>query len=62
MPKILEIKAEGDDLWVRIGKIGDLESGCALWSPEEQKRAKRSSYNLGYDTAIAGEPKDIYYE
>lgn len=62
MPKIAEIKEIDGDVWVRIGKPGEFESGIAIYTPEEYKSERRSSYNFGYDMAKAGEPKDIYYE
>lgn len=58
MPKILEIKSEGDQIWVRIGEIGQFESGVALWTPEEQQRKSRESYNIGYDDASEGKPRE----
>lgn len=62
MPKIAEIKEIDGEVWVRIGKLEDHESGIAIYTPAEYKKERKSSYNFGYAKAKAGEPKDIYYE
>lgn len=50
MPKILEIKDMDGELWVRVGKPGEFESGIALWTPEEQQANFKSGYNMAlYD-------------
>lgn len=61
MPRILEIKEIDGEVWVRVGKIEDNQSPVSLWTNEERIKEKRSSYNLGYDMAKEGEPKDIYH-
>ncbi len=36
MPKIAELKEIGGDIWCRVRKPGEFESGIALWTPVEQ--------------------------
>lgn len=43
MPQILEIKEIDDELWVRVGKPGDFESGIALWTPQEQEANEKAA-------------------
>lgn len=42
MPQIAEIQTRGDEVWVRVGSVSadgaSFESGCAVWTPAEQKR------------------------
>ena len=58
MPKIAEIREIDGEIWVRIGKLEDHESGVALWSPEEQARHRKTHYNIGYEDATEGRPKE----
>lgn len=57
MPKILELVVIDGDLWTRIGKPGDFESGVALWTPEEQKWVREDAIRA-YRERILALPMD----
>ena len=48
MPIILEIKEIDGDIWCRIGKPGEFESGVEILTPDEQKKAYSKAYNHGF--------------
>jgi len=68
MPKILEMKEIDGEVWVRVGKPPDFPSGVALWTPDEQSRLKRLSWNDAIEAAaewlanedIENDPDDLY--
>ncbi len=37
MPKICALRIIDGELWARIGKPGEFQSGIALWTPQEQE-------------------------
>lgn len=51
MPQIAEIKEIEGEIWVRIGKMENHESGIAIWAPKERQDHARLHYNLGYEEA-----------
>lgn len=51
MPKILELKAIDGELWCRVGKLGEFESGISLWTPEDQQWHHKDSYKSGFEDA-----------
>lgn len=55
MPKIAEIREIDGELWVRIGKLEDHQSGIAIWSPGEQESYTKEAYDSGWEDAINNE-------
>jgi hypothetical protein len=41
MPRILEMRNEKGQLWVRVGDIGNMESPVHLWTDQETEDFKR---------------------
>lgn len=53
MPQIAEIKEIDGEVWVRIGKLENHESGIAIWTPKEQEEYKELHYGMGYEDGQA---------
>jgi hypothetical protein len=50
MPRILEVKVIDEELWCRIGKAGEFESGISVVTPDEQDQYyKDGFYSARYD-------------
>lgn len=52
MPRIAEIREIDGEIWCRVGKLGEFESGIALWTPDEQQAWCDAAYQQGRKDAV----------
>lgn len=52
MPKIAEIREIDGDVWVKVGKSGEFETGIALWTPKERDEAIRAAKELQFNLCL----------
>lgn len=45
MPRIAELREIDGAIWARVGTLGQLSIGIALWTPDEQAKVRLSAAN-----------------